>query len=200
MIRVKRRVSQLALIGVFASVPFLMTNCDDAGKQDQSNSQEQTEQQPQGQQPQGQGQQAQGQGQQPQGQMNQAPGAEDIDDEKLEKFAEVNTILQSEQQKMSEKMVETIESNDVSVEDYQSAMQAQQNPDAAAEGGGSDISEEKMNKISGDMQGIREGAEEKYNKILEEHGLTIEEYQTISMAVRQNKDLQDKLQKMDSGQ
>lgn len=117
---------------------------------------------------------------------------ENVSDEELKQFAGAFQQVQVLTQTAQQEMVEVIQSEGLTVEEYNSLSQAAQNPNQEVE-----VSEEKMDKFKETSIGINKiqvAAQEKMQKEIVNSGLTIKRYQEIAAKLQTDKELQQKIQ------
>lgn len=203
-------------IAIAASAMILASCSGQSGgdSETESGGKEQKEQAQEGQQQGGQqGQQGQQQGQQggqdsPMSGMQQQSVDIDVSEDELKKFAEVAQQVQSVQQGAQQEMIDSVESTGLSLDEYnkiasQERGQGQGPGGAGGKGGkggeGADVSAEKKaqfeeaNKKISDMQS---GVRDKVNQKIEDAGMDPERFQKIGRALRSDKELQQRFQKI----
>lgn len=124
-------------------------------------------------------------------QMQQNPQAQDISDEELEKFVEIDMQLQPMQQQAQQEMIATVEGKGMEVERFQEIAQSQQ------QGNTADITENELqsfNEINEELSEIDNQLQQDMVAKIKEEGVAIERYQQIAMAVNQDQGLQQRLQ------
>lgn len=125
--------------------------------------------------------------QQPQGEV------EEVTDEELEKFVDIQQMIQEKNSEMQPKMMSTIEENGFETQRYIELNQAEEM------GQEMDADEEEVARYQKTKQTIMELQKEANETIvegIEEKGLTVERYQQINMAIQQDPDLQEKMRDM----
>jgi hypothetical protein len=126
-------------------------------------------------------------------QMQQNSQAQDISDEELEKFVEIDMQLQPMQQQAQQEMIATVEGKGMEVEKFQEIAQAQQ------QGNTADFTENELQnftEINEELAEIDNQLQQDMKTKIEEEGVTIERYQQIAMAINQDQGLQQKLQQI----
>lgn len=126
-------------------------------------------------------------------QMQQSPEAQNISDEELEKFVDIDMQLQPLQQQAQQEMIAKVEENGMAVEKFQEIAQSQQQGDTAS------YSEEELqsfNEINEDLSEIDSQLRQEAEAKMEEEGVTMQRYQEIAMAINQDPNLQQKLQEI----
>jgi hypothetical protein len=126
-------------------------------------------------------------------QMQQSPEAQNISDEELEKFIDIDMQLQPMQQQAQQEMVAKVEEKGMAVEKYQEIAQSQQQGDTAAF---TDDELQSFNEINEDLSEIDSQLRQDVETKIEEEGVTMERYQEIAMAINQDPNLQQKLQEI----
>lgn len=173
----------------------------EGGGQDGTSSDEnaQTQEQDQG------GQQGQ-QGQQPQGMPGQQQNVDiDVSDEELKKFVEVATSVQQVQRSAQQKMIDSVKSTGLSLDEYQkiaSSQRGQQMP------GGGDTSEndftdqqkQQFEEANQKINGMQTGLRDNVNQAIEDAGMDPQRFQKISRALRSDQELQQRFQQLQQQQ
>ena len=129
----------------------------------------------------------------PMDQQMQNPQAQEVSDEELEKFIEIDMKLQPMQQQAQQEMIAKVEEKGMEVQKFQEIAQSQQ------EGNTEDISEsdlQNFNEISQELSKIDQQLQQDMMAKIEEEGITVERYQQIAMAINQDQGLQQKIQEM----
>lgn len=124
----------------------------------------------------------------------------EVSDKELEKFSSVVQKMQMMQRDMNKDMIAAIEKEGMEVKEFNRIMKQQQAP----KGQGNDsveISEESMEKFnnaSKELQSIQAGSQQKFMKALEDEGMDFKRYRQIAMALRQDQELMQRFQSMNS--
>lgn len=126
---------------------------------------------------------------------NQQTQSADYSDEDIEKFVEGNKVVQTIQQEKRPEMMGVIEKQEgIDMQTFNKIAQAQQNP----QGGSGDFSESEMaafEKASQKlMQKQEEMQQEMAERLPEEVGISMEKFQEMMMAYRQNPEFQKQVQ------
>lgn len=133
------------------------------------------------------------------GGTQQQGNAEEVTDAEIENFAESFGEVQQIQQQHQQKMQEAVEESGLSVQEYQQIAQATSNPNSDAE-----VSQEEQRKYeaaSQQVQSVQENMQSAVEEKLDEHDLDMNRFQQIYMQMRQDEELQEKVQeKMGTGQ
>ena len=126
------------------------------------------------------------------GQMPQQPApAEDVSDGELGKFAVVFTETQTLNQQIQQEMMTAVQEEGLEVQRFNEMMEAQQDPNKEL-----DASEEEIAMfaaVSQALQKIQQEAQKDIQKVISDNGLTVQRYQSIMMALRNDTDLQQRL-------
>ncbi len=126
------------------------------------------------------------------GQMPQEPApAEDVSDGELGKFAVVFTETQTLNQQIQQEMMTAVQEEGLEVQRFNEIMEAQQDPNKEM-----DASEEEIAMFAAASQAIQEiqqEAQADIQKVISDNGLTVQRYQAIMMALRDDADLQQRL-------
>lgn len=124
-------------------------------------------------------------------QMQQQPVTEVSDDE-MEQFALAFVEIQNIEQKVQPEMVQAVEEEGIEVQRFNEIMNAQQDPNQEL-----NASEDELKKFAAanrEIEEIQSRAQREMMGKISEAGLTVERYQEIMVAVRNNPELQLKLQ------
>ncbi len=129
--------------------------------------------------------------------LNQQPAQEieEVTDEELKKFAEVNREMQGGSQKMQLEMKEAIEEQGLKPNQYNQIAQKMEKTDGKAPSV-SDENKKKAKKASESMKEIQRKHQQKQQqdvqKVLKEKGLSMNRYKQIGGALQKDKELQKK--------
>ncbi len=127
-------------------------------------------------------------------QMQQQPGADmDISDDDLRAFAEIDSELRMMQEDARSQMIDVIENHGMTLEEFQqhSQMQQQGMTDQIPEGDAQAIAD-----INDEKQSIQETIIESMETLVEDHGMSVDEYEQLAMVINQNPDYQQRLMEM----
>ncbi|HKJ69593.1 MAG TPA: DUF4168 domain-containing protein [bacterium] len=131
--------------------------------------------------------------QQQQLQQQQAPSVE-VNDEELETFSNALQTIQTIYEDAQPNMVAAIKEEGMEPNRFSQIAQSQQNPQSDL-----DVSDQEMQKFNSALTEIREiqsGIIEKQKTAVKEEGMSPERFQEILTAVRQDQQLQQRLQSM----
>lgn len=127
-------------------------------------------------------------------QMQQQPGADiDISDEDLKAFAEIDSELRMMQEDARSQMIEVIENHGMTLDEFQQHSQMQQ------QGMTDQIPEDDVNAITDindEMQNIQELMIQSMETMIEDRGMSVEEYEQMAMVINQNPDYQQRMMEM----
>ncbi len=121
-----------------------------------------------------------------------AQAEEVVTDQELKQFASAFQQVQKIDQQSQQNMIKAVEKEGLDVQRFNEIQQAQQTPKQE-----SDVSDEEIKKyetVSKKIEIIQEQAQQKMQQVIKEEGLTLPRYQEISEAIKNNSDLQNKLQ------
>lgn len=130
-------------------------------------------------------------------QSPQESPAQDVSDQELNNFADAYMEIQSENQKMQQEAVKTIEDEGMDVQRFNEIAQSQNNAEVKTE-----VSKEEnkqVEQIKVKLQEMQAKFQQEVAGMIEKKGLTVQRYQEINQAVRQDEELQGKLQKIIQG-
>lgn len=121
----------------------------------------------------------------------------DVSDKELNNFADAFTEIQSQNQKMQQEAVKTIQDEGMEIQRFNEIASGENDPETKSDA----TAEEKkqMEHIKTKLQEMQVKFQEKVAGMIEKKGLTVQRYQEINNAVQQDKVLQDKLQKLMQG-
>lgn len=128
------------------------------------------------------------------GQMQQPAPDVDVSESELETFTDAIVSAQEIQIESQREMIGIVEDEGMDVETYNKiaqAVQMGQSPDET------DISEEDMEKfesVSEDIEQVQSEVQQKMSSAVEDAGMDMERFQEINMAVRQDTELQRRVQ------
>ncbi len=140
-------------------------------------------------------------------QMNKQSSQTDVSDEELEKFSKVMKSVQQLRQKQMPKMRQALKDAGLTMKEYRSiqrkmggsqggAMQGSNSKDTKEP---SKEQKQKYQKAQKKIRSIQKSMKQKMGKRIKENGLTRARFEEISKAVRADKELQQKLRKMQGG-
>ena len=115
-----------------------------------------------------------------------------ISDTEMEQFAGVFVELQTMNQQIQQKMITAIQEEGIEVQRFNEIMNARQDPDKEL-----DATEEELTTFAAagqSIQQIQQNAQQDMQKVITDSELSLNRYQAIMAAVRNNTGLQQKLQ------
>ncbi|MEH6657146.1 DUF4168 domain-containing protein [Leeuwenhoekiella marinoflava] len=116
----------------------------------------------------------------------------DVSVAELNKFADAFQQVQVENQAAQEKMMGIIKNEGLDVERFTEIQKAQMNPEAKVEATDEEL---KMHAaVVTELQKMQPELESKMQEIIADHGLTLDRYKAVAMALQQDKSLQQKFQ------
>lgn len=127
-------------------------------------------------------------------QMPDLPTSADVSDDELIQLASTIEQLEPIQMEAEEKIVETLESEGITIERFQQMMMAMQNPQMADQ---VNITEEEMQKVQQlqpELMEIQGEAEQQITEKIEDNGFTMDRYRSIIMGMQQDAELLERLQ------
>jgi TolA-binding protein len=127
--------------------------------------------------------------------QQQQPAPVEVSESDLEQFVEAVGKVDEVQQENQQKMMSVIEKHEMTVDEFNQIMQAQQAPGGEAP----DVSQEqleKFNQASGEIQQIQANMDTEVQQAIGEAGMDMEEYQNIYMAIQQDPELMQRVQEM----
>jgi len=116
----------------------------------------------------------------------------DVSDGEIDQFASVFVELQSMNQEIQQEMMGAVKDEGIEVQRFNQIMQAQQDPNQEV-----DASEEELQnfaKASQAVEQIQAKVQKEMEDVITKNDLTVQRYQQIMMAVRNDADLQQRLQ------
>lgn len=116
----------------------------------------------------------------------------EVSDAELEQFALAFVQIQSVDQQLQEKMVNAVQESGLEVQEFNEILNAQQNDNQEV-----GATEEELNKFTDAQESIEQiqnQGQQKMQKVITENELTVPRYQEIMVAVRNDSELQQKLQ------
>tara|TARA_R100001369_G_scaffold92217_1_gene136226 strand:- start:66 stop:545 length:480 start_codon:yes stop_codon:yes gene_type:complete len=117
-----------------------------------------------------------------------------VTDAELGKFAKAFQVVQMENQKAQEKMAKVITDNGMEVERFSTIQQAATNPNQDVDA--TDAEMKKHEAIMAEIKKIQPAIEAKMEKAVADSGISVERYQAIGTALQQDKNLQQRFQKI----
>lgn len=127
-------------------------------------------------------------------QMPQQGQTTEVSDSELEKFALAFTKIQSIDQQIQQKMVSAVQEEGVDVQRFNEMLNAQQDPDKEL-----DATEEELKNFAAANKAIEEiqgTAQQDMQQVISDSELTVQRYQEIMAALRNDSELQQKLQQI----
>lgn len=161
--------------------------------------QQRQQQQPQQQQQQEPQQRQQQAPQQRQQAPQQRGGNTDVSDSELKKFAEIQNEVQEVREGTRKEMMSAVEDEGLDVNQFSKIRRAQMSGDSTAQAQVSDAELQKFKKAQEEMQKVQQKAQKKVQKKIEKSGISTQRFEEISTAVKQDRELQQKLQNMQGG-
>lgn len=124
----------------------------------------------------------------------QMPQQQDIDvsDGEIDQFASVFVELQSMNQEIQQEMMGAVEDEGIEVQRFNQIMQAQQDPNQEVEANEEEL--QNFAKASQAVEQIQVKVQKDMEEVITKNNLTVQRYQQIMMAVRNDADLQQRLQ------
>jgi len=116
----------------------------------------------------------------------------EVSDGEMEQFALAFAGIQAVEQQVQPKLVKTVQDKGLEVQRFNEIMNAHQNPNQQVDA--TDDEMEKFAAASQEIERIQSKAQQDMFKAITEEGLTVERYQEIIAAVRNDETLQQKLQ------
>ena len=117
----------------------------------------------------------------------------DVSDDEIEQFALAFVEIQNIEQKVQPEMVQAVEKEGIEVQRFNEIMNAQEDPNQEV-----DASEDELKKFASanrEIEDIQMRAQREMMGKITETGLTVERYREIMTALRNDPELQQKLQK-----
>lgn len=118
----------------------------------------------------------------------------EVSDGEIEQFALAFVEIQNIEQKVQPEMVQAVEEEGIEVQRFNEIMNAQQDPNQEV-----DASEDELKKFAAanrEIEDIQNRAQREMLGKIDEAGLTVERYQEIMNALRNDPKLQQKLQQI----
>lgn len=116
----------------------------------------------------------------------------DISDTQLAQFADAYINVQMQSQEAQLEMISVIEKEGLDVERFSQIQEASMNPGQQANATPDEI--EKHGKAIEKLEALQPQLEKKAIESIEATGITMDQYQSIAMAIQQDQGLQQKLQ------
>jgi len=116
----------------------------------------------------------------------------EVSDDEMEQFALAFVEIQNIEQKIQPEMVQIVEEEGIEIQRFNEIMNAQQDPNKEV-----DASEDELQKFASanrEIEDIQTRAQREMMGKITEAGLTVERYQEIMTALRNDPELQQKLQ------
>jgi uncharacterized protein (DUF885 family) len=118
----------------------------------------------------------------------------DVSDSEIEQFALAFVEIQNIEQKIQPEMVQIVEKEGIEVQRFNEIMNAQQDPNQEVDAGEDEL--KKFAAANREIEDIQNRAQREMMGKIDEAGLTVERYQEIMTAVRNDPELQQKLQQI----
>ena len=116
----------------------------------------------------------------------------DVTTAELNKFADAFQEVQVENQAAQQKMMGVIKEEGLDVQRFTEIQKAQMNPEAKVEATDEEL---KMHAaVVAELKKMQPALESKMQEIIADHGLTLDRYKAVAMALQQDKSLQQKFQ------
>jgi len=123
--------------------------------------------------------------------------ATDVSNQELQQFANVYKKVQTENQKVQQKVVKMIGNEGLDVKRYQELAQASKNPKKEVDA--SEEEQAKVNKINKKIQTIQMKFQKRVGTMIKDEGLTQQRYQEVYQAIQADADLQKKFGELVKG-
>lgn len=120
-----------------------------------------------------------------------------VSDQDLETFVVIYKEVQTENQKVQQKMVGTIEEEGMDVNRYNEINQASANPNAEVDA--TDEEMEMYEEVTKKVENIQTTFQQKVKTLIEEEGMSLKRYQEVYAALQKDKSLQEKFGKLMNG-
>ena len=117
-----------------------------------------------------------------------------VSDEDLEKFVEVYQEVQVENQKLQQGLAEMVEEEGMDVQRFQEIQAMQANPNADVDASEAELATHKS--IMGKIEKAQSEFQDKVSDMVEEAGMTLEEYQEVFAELQSNEELQQKFSEL----
>lgn len=127
-------------------------------------------------------------------QMPDLPTSADVSDDELIQLASTIEQLEPIQIEAEEKIVETLESEGITIERFQQMMMAMQNPQMADQVNITDEEMQKIQQLQPELMEIQGEAEQQISEKIEDNGFTMDRYRSIIMGMQQDAELLERLQ------
>lgn len=120
-----------------------------------------------------------------------------VSDEDLETFVVIYKEVQTENQKIQQKMVGTIQEEGMDINRYNEINQASANPEAEVEATDEEMAA--FEKVSKKVNKIQKEFQQEVKEMIESEGMTLEEYQEVYATLQKDKALQEKFGELMNG-
>lgn len=121
---------------------------------------------------------------------------EDVSAEELQQFANVITQLPAIEEKAQLAILQAVQDEGLSPQEYQEMLVAQQNPDAQAAPETTADQKESFERAFNQVSEIQETAKEEMQQAVEAEGLELTRFSELSAAIQQDPALQQQLQQI----
>ncbi len=118
----------------------------------------------------------------------------DYSDEELEQFVDALLEVMPLQDESQEKMIEEIEDQGLTIDQFNEIMAQKENPEVEVEATEEEL--EAFEKAMEEVQNIQMEYNMKINGVIEENEMTPEEYEMIIMAYQQDTELRERIDEM----
>lgn len=122
----------------------------------------------------------------------------DVNDEELTKFANAYQGITVINQQAQQKMVKTVEDSGFDVKRFNEIHQASLDPNKEVEVSSEEKAKHKA--VVTEIESMQGDFQKDMENVIEEQGLSIERYEQLAMALQQDTELQQRLQKLMQGQ
>ncbi len=127
--------------------------------------------------------------------QQQAPEIE-VSDEELEAFVDASMGAQAVQAEAQQEMVDIVDEEGIDVQTYNDIMRAEQTGESADDLEVSADDMENFERAFEQVQEIEEEMEADLSQAIEAEGIDMDRFQEINMAIRQDQELQQRVQQM----
>lgn len=121
---------------------------------------------------------------------------EEVTDEHLEKVSSVTKAGQGIQEEADSKMKEAVEEVGMEYERFQQIMMAQQNPQMAGELDLSEEEQQTLQEVQPQLMEINQEAQQKYIAMIQDEGLSIQEFQQIAQAIQAHPEVAERFEEI----
>ena len=118
----------------------------------------------------------------------------DVNDEELTKFANAYQGITVINQQAQQKMVKTVEDSGFDVKRFNEIHQASLDPNKEIEVSSEEKARHK--EVVSEIEGMQGEFQKDMENVIEEQGLSVERYEQLAMALQQDTELQQRLQKL----